>query len=89
VHGKGVEPLCLSAAEPKSAASACFATRAVSSWVNRRAILTVRFSFRQLGEQGRRAKVAGAGSLCRTLRITRYHALGDLTEPDWLTHSFC
>jgi hypothetical protein len=28
VHGKGVEPLCLAAAEPKSAASACFATRA-------------------------------------------------------------
>jgi hypothetical protein len=29
VHGKGVEPLCLSAAEPKSAASASFATRAL------------------------------------------------------------
>ena len=28
MHGKGVEPLCLSAAEPKSAASASFATRA-------------------------------------------------------------
>ncbi len=31
VHGKGLEPLCLAAAEPKSAASASFATRAVSS----------------------------------------------------------
>ena len=30
VHGKGVEPLRLAAAEPKSAASASFATRAVS-----------------------------------------------------------
>ena len=30
VHGKGLEPLCLAAAEPKSAASANFATRAVS-----------------------------------------------------------
>jgi hypothetical protein len=29
VHGKGVEPLRLAAAEPKSAASASFATRAV------------------------------------------------------------
>ena len=28
VHGKGVEPLCLAAAEPKSAAYANFATRA-------------------------------------------------------------
>jgi hypothetical protein len=28
VHGRGVEPLCLSAAEPKSAAYANFATRA-------------------------------------------------------------
>ncbi len=32
VHGKGVEPLRLAAAEPKSAASASFATRAVISW---------------------------------------------------------
>ncbi len=32
VHGKGVEPLRLSAAEPKSAASASFATRAVIAW---------------------------------------------------------
>ena len=31
VHGKGVEPLRLAAAEPKSAASASFATRAVNS----------------------------------------------------------
>jgi integrase len=35
VHGKGVEPLRLAAAEPKSAASASFATRAVILWGNR------------------------------------------------------
>jgi hypothetical protein len=34
VHGRGVEPLCLSAVEPKSTASASFATRAVSLWGN-------------------------------------------------------
>jgi hypothetical protein len=31
VHGKGLEPLRLAAAEPKSAASANFATRALNS----------------------------------------------------------
>jgi hypothetical protein len=35
VHGKGIEPLCLAAAEPKSAASASFATRAVILGGNR------------------------------------------------------
>ena len=39
VHGKGLEPLCLAAAEPKSAASASFATRALRSWRHRPAIL--------------------------------------------------
>jgi integrase len=34
VHGRGVEPLCLSAVEPKSTASASFATRALSLWGN-------------------------------------------------------
>jgi hypothetical protein len=40
VHGKGLEPLCLAAAEPKSAASASFATRAVNPWGIRGAIVT-------------------------------------------------
>jgi len=39
VHGKGLEPIRLSAAEPKSAASASFATRAVRSWTDRPVIL--------------------------------------------------
>jgi hypothetical protein len=39
VHGKGLEPLCLAAAEPKSAASASFATRALRSWIDRSLIL--------------------------------------------------
>jgi integrase len=42
VHGKGVEPLRLAAAEPKSAASACFATRAVILSGNGVVILTFR-----------------------------------------------
>jgi integrase len=41
VHGKGLEPLRLAAAEPKSAASANFATRAVNLRGNPGRILTV------------------------------------------------
>jgi|CZKU01.1.fsa_nt_gi integrase len=40
VHGTGVEPVRLAAAEPKSAASASFATRAVNPWGIRGEILT-------------------------------------------------
>ena len=41
VHGKGVEPLRLAAAEPKSAASASFATRARECRRNSRAIVAL------------------------------------------------
>jgi len=45
VHGKGVEPLRLAAAEPKSAASASFATRAVLSHLH--AGFTTQRNFRE------------------------------------------
>jgi hypothetical protein len=71
VHGKGVEPLRLAAAEPKSAASASFATRAVcpsefASDPSRR------FRLRQLGDRRgaararQRVTCGRCGGTCRS-----------------------
>jgi hypothetical protein len=52
VHGRGVEPLRLAAAEPKSAASASFATRAVNLRSNPGLILTVGSASASSGAKG-------------------------------------